>query len=97
MVVVKLPELENIATEPLIRDSSGAFPPSAPPNRTWFHASANPRQLPPNKSIPFVWQIARIIRESLTETFSVRMIAFLRSGLSRTASARPSLTPEGGR
>ena len=37
------------------------------------------------------------ISESLTETFSVRIIAFLRSGLSRTASASPSLTPEGGR
>ena len=97
MVVVKFPELENRAIEPFINDSSGALPPKAPPRRTWFHESARPRQFPPKRSTPFIWQIARMIRESLTETFSVRIIAFSRSGLSLTASAIPSLTPEGGR
>ncbi len=42
MVVVKLPELEKIAIEPLRSASPGLSPPSAPPMRTWFQASATP-------------------------------------------------------
>ena len=53
MVVVKLPELEKIATEPLSRVSPGLSPPSAPPIRTRFQASATPRPLAPKMSMPF--------------------------------------------
>src|SRR3989338_6047105 len=97
MVVVKLPEFENIAIEPFTRDSSGLLPPSAPPILILFHASATPRQLPPNTSMPFVWHIARMTLASCTDTFSVRMIIFLKSGFCLTTSATPSLTPDGGR
>jgi hypothetical protein len=44
--------------------SSGLSPPSAPPIRTLFHASATPRLLPPKMSMPFCCPIARISRES---------------------------------
>ena len=81
MVVVKLPELEKIATEPLSRVSPGLSPPSAPPIRTRFQASATPRPLAPKMSMPFVWPMARISRASWTETFSVTMMIFSRSGI----------------
>ncbi len=76
MVVVKFPELEKIATEPLRKDSSGLSPPSAPPMRTWFQASATPRQFGPNISTLRCCASARISRASCTGTFSVRMTIF---------------------
>ena len=97
MVVVKLPEFEKIAIEPLRRASAGLSPPRAPPIRTWFQASATPRLLPPKMSIPFCWPMARISRESCTDSFSVTMKIFLSSGLTRISSATPSRAPEGGR
>ena len=97
IVVVKPPELEKIAIEPLISDSSGWSPPSAPPMRTRFQLSATPRQLPPMMSTPLACAIARISRASWTAIFSVMMTIFFRSGLTRTSSATPSRTPEGGR
>ncbi len=97
MVVVKLPELEKIAIEPLRSASSGLSPPSAPPMRTWFQASATPRLLPPKMSMPFCCPIARISRESCTDSFSVTMKIFLRSGLTRISSATPSRAADGGR
>ena len=97
MVVVKFPEFEKTATEPFTSDSSGLLPPRAPPILTLFHESATPRQLPPKTSTPFDWHIALIMRASLADIFSVRMMIFLRPGLWRTASATPSLTPDGGR
>ena len=42
IVVVKPPEFEKIATEPLSSDSSGWSPPSAPPMRTRFHEFGDP-------------------------------------------------------
>src|SRR5947209_10791890 len=50
MVVVKLPEFERIAIDPFLSASSGLSPPSAPPMRTSFQASATPRLLPPKIS-----------------------------------------------
>ena len=97
IVVVKPPELEKIAIEPLSSTSSGLSPPSAPPIRTLFHESATPRQFAPKMSMPFAWPIARISRASCTEIFSVIMKIFLRSGLTRISSATPSRTPAGGR
>jgi hypothetical protein len=64
IVVVKLPELDSKAIEPLRSASSGVLPPSAPPMRTWFHESATPRLLAPKMSTPFDWAIARISRAS---------------------------------
>ena len=78
IVVVKPPELEKIATDPLSSDSSGWSPPSAPPMRTRFHESATPRQLPPMMSMPFACAIARISRASCTAIFSVMMTIFCR-------------------
>ena len=75
----------------------GLSPPSAPPMRTWFQASATPRLLPPKMSMPFCWPIARISRESCTESFSVTMKIFSSSGLTRISSATPSRAPAGGR
>ena len=97
MVVVKPPEFEKIATEPLCSDSSGWSPPSAPPMRTRFQESATPRQLPPKTSTPLAWAMARISRASCTAIFSVMMTIFSRPGLTRINSATPSRTPEGGR
>ena len=37
-MVVKLPEFEKIAIDPLRRASAGLSPPRAPPIRTWFQA-----------------------------------------------------------
>src|SRR3984893_17480774 len=65
MVVVKLPELEKTAIEPFFSASAGASPPSAPPMRTLLHASANPRLLPPNMSMPFCCPIARVVHRKL--------------------------------
>ena len=97
IVVVKPPEFEKIATDPLISDSSGWSPPSAPPIRTRFQQSATPRQLPPMMSTPFACAIARISRASCTAIFSVMMTILRRSGLTRISSATPSRTPDGGR
>ena len=97
MVVVKLPELEKMAIEPFFSASAGASPPSAPPMRTLLHASATPRLLPPNMSMPFCCPIARISRESCTESFSVTTKIFFSSGLTRISSATPSRAAEGGR
>ena len=96
-MVVKLPEFEKIAIEPLRRASAGLSPPSAPPMRTWFQESATPRLLPPKMSMPFCWPKARISRESCTDSFSVTMKIFLSSGLTRISSATPSRAPDGGR
>jgi len=52
IVVVKLPELEKIATEPLSSVSPGLSPPRAPPIRTRFQASATPSPLAPKMSTP---------------------------------------------
>src|SRR5471032_2344342 len=65
IVVVKLPELEKIAIDPLRNASSGWSPPNAPPMRTWFHASATPRLLPPKMSTPLACPIARIVHGEL--------------------------------
>ena len=97
MVVVKPPEFEKIATEPFSSDSSGWSPPSAPPIRTRFQLSATPRQLPPITSTPLACAMARISRASWTAIFSVMMMIFFSPGLTRTSSATPSRTPEGGR
>ncbi len=97
IVVVKLPELEKIAIEPFFSASPGASPPSAPPIRTLFHASATPRQLAPKMSMPFDWPIARISRASCTDIFSVTMKIFFTSGFTRISSATPSRAADGGR
>ena len=97
MVVVKLPELEKIAIEPLRSVSAGLSPPSAPPMRTWFQESATPRLLPPKMSMPFCWPIARISRASWTDIFSVTMKILRSSGLTRISSATPSRAAGGGR
>src|SRR6266508_1181518 len=76
---------------------SGLSPPSAPPIRTRFQESATPRQFAPNMSMPLAWPSARISRASCTEIFSVIMTIFWRSGFTRTSSATPSRTPDGGR
>ena len=77
--------------------SPGLSPPSAPPMRTWFQASATPRPLAPKMSMPFCWPIARISRASCTEIFSVTMKIFFSSGLTRISSATPSRAADGGR
>ena len=48
IVVVKPPELEKSATEPLINTSSGLSPPSAPPIRTRFQIRHAQRIRPKN-------------------------------------------------
>ena len=55
---------EKIAADPLISDSSGRSPPSAPPMRIRFQLSATPRQLPPMMSITLACAMARISRAS---------------------------------
>ena len=97
MVVVKPPELEKMAIDPFLRISSGLSPPSAPPMRTRFQASATPRLLAPKMSTPLCCPKARISRESCTESFSVTMKIFLSSGLTRISSATPSRAAAGGR
>ena len=97
IVVVKSPELERMAMQPLRSESLGWSPPSAPPMRTWFQASATPRLLPPKMSMPFCCAIARISRASCTDIFSVGMKILFRSGLTRTSSTTPSSAAEGGR
>ena len=96
-MVVKLPELEKIAIEPFFNASEGASPPSAPPMRTRFQASATPKLLPPKMSMPFDCPMARISRASCTDIFSVTMKIFLRSGFTRINSATPSRAADGGR
>src|SRR6516164_6961733 len=97
MVVVKPPELEQIATDPLSSTSSGLSPPSAPPIRTRFQESATPRQFAPKMSMPLAWPSARISRASCTAIFSVIITILRRSGFTRMSSATPSRTPDGGR
>jgi hypothetical protein len=97
MVVVNPPEFEKMATDPLSSTSSGSSPPSAPPIRTRFHESATPRQLAPNMSMPLAWPMARISRASCTEIFSVIMTIFRSPEFTRTSSATPSRTPDGGK
>ena len=65
--------------------------------RTRFQESATPRLLPPKMSMPLACAMARISRESRTESFSVTMKIFFRSGLTRMSSATPSRAAEGGR
>ena len=86
-----------MAIEPRRSASLGASPPSAPPIRTSFQASATPRLLPPKMSMPFCWPMARISRASWTDTFSVTMKILRSSGLTRISSATPSRAPDGGR
>jgi hypothetical protein len=81
IVVVKLPELEWMATDPARRVSSGWSPPSAPPTRTLSQTFATPRQLAPMTSTPASWQMKRMFLESEVGTFSVTMTMRLRSGL----------------
>ena len=97
MVVVKLPEFERIAIDPFLSASSGLSPPSAPPMRTSFQASATPRLLPPKISMPFICPMARISRASCTDIFSVTIKTFSSAGFTRINSATPSRAAAGGR
>ena len=95
--MVKLPEFDSNAIEPLRSASLGVLPPRAPPIRTWFHESATPRLLAPKMSMPLLWPIARISRASCTAIFSVTMKIFSSSGLTRISSATPWRAAAGGR
>ena len=79
-----------MAIEPRLRVSDGLSPPSAPPMRTSFQASATPRQLAPKMSMP-----ARLAhRTDLAGVMHGDLLGddedLLSSGFTRMSSATPS-------
>ena len=97
MVVVKPPELEKIATDPLSSDFLRVVAAQRAADAHAVPGVGHAEAVAADDVDAVRLAIARISRASCTAIFSVMMTIFLRSGLTRISSATPSRTPDGGR